>query len=96
MKVKVIKRPDVEAHKWVRDAWIGIEMDMELVENATAFGVVTGAKKDKVSGYGILFDDALEYLISNKKEKAAEWWKKNFFLLYGTSMLFKKECIEEI
>lgn len=97
-KIRIISRPQGEAPEWVRDAWIGCELDCEPkgcghVPQYSA-GVLTG-RVTKVAGYAVGQFRALTVL-ATKDRKAVSWWQEHGFPLDRQCFIFASTCAEVI
>lgn len=76
MKIRIIAIPAGEAPLWVRKAWVGLELEVEVYRGSTK-GVVTGyPSADSVKGYAVRFEIALHALL-HYNAQASAWWHQN-------------------
>jgi len=95
MKIEVIARPSGQAPEWVRDAWIGIQLEAKRdnPEGTIYLGVLGGkASQDNIGGYRVNGGKAMKVL-TDKNPKAAQWWNDNAsFVFLGDLVFGAKFC----
>ena len=90
-RIRIVRRPEGEAPAWVRDAWIGIELDLFHPEPVTTegFGVLTAPKTlwsywarrltgriHRFTGYIVDSHEAVRR-VEMRNPTAAIWWRAN-------------------
>ena len=88
-RIRIVCRPEGEAPAWVRDAWIGVELDLAYPEPVTTegFGVLTAPRTlwsywwrrltgriQSFSGYVVDAHDAV-LRVEMRNPTAAIWWR---------------------
>lgn len=99
--IRIVRRPLGEAPEWVRDAWLGVELDL-VTGNRTwrTFGVLSGPRSwfgelwrlvtnqtATGRGYAVVARTAVERLAEHAPE-AAEWWRSNVGHMLDGKRLF--------
>ncbi len=90
-RIRIVRRPEGEAPAWVRDAWIGVELDLILAEPITTegFGILTAPRTlwsywwrrmtgriRRFSGYVVDSNEAVRR-VEMRNRTAAIWWRTN-------------------
>ena len=88
-RIRIVRRPEGEAPAWVRDAWIGVELELLHPEPVTSqgFGVLTAPRTiwaywwrrltgriDSFSGYVVGAPEAI-WRVEARNPTAANWWR---------------------
>lgn len=90
MKIRIIDRPLGEAPDWVRDAWIGLELDLLIPQEITAptRGVLSGRSwwrslwvrlfrgNPPVTGFVVSGKNSIDRLATVRPDAAA-WWHQH-------------------
>jgi hypothetical protein len=95
-KIRITSRPQGEPPEWVRDAWIGCELDCAPrtcghVPEYCA-GVVTG-RLSKIDGYDVCQVHAF-MVLNEKSPEAARWWAESGYPYVGLMFRFKSACAQ--
>jgi hypothetical protein len=97
MRIKIIgTTPGDNPPKWVKDAWVGIELESmgkETTSPQNDFEVLTGMRNS--GGYMVAGYLALEAL-KNHNKKAYDWWQKNCPLTMTGILVFHTSVCKEI
>lgn len=94
VRIKIVKTPKGGAPKWVRNKWIGIELETDTHHLPTR-DFVTGQASGQVGGYEILADKAIEALEQISPD-AATWFREFFPIGSVKHFVFDADCAEEI
>jgi hypothetical protein len=89
--IQIVHRPDGEAPKWVRDAWIGAVLPLLIDEPVTieSVGVLTGPRSwwglwwhrltgrtERMTGYEVNAAAAV-VIVAARSPEAARWWREH-------------------
>ncbi len=101
MKIRIVSTPTGEPPKWVREAWVNLELDtlgiQDLSDDNTDFFQVDYMRRndnENIGGYRISHETAMK-AIAATNEKAAKWWKKNDDLMFD-EFIFAEKCCEVV
>jgi len=101
LKIKIISIPDGGAPFWVRQAWIGIELEAEPDTEAPVLGIKMVSVEgpvvvvDKINGYVVKVGYALE-MLKSYNEKAYEWREGHFSYEENSEWIFNQECCKPL
>lgn len=97
--ILIIKIPAGEAPKWVRKAWLGLELPCDpfsgLPDSGQECGVITNSVVPRRDGYSVLQKEAIA-ILERKRPKAAKWWKDHGFPKTGEYFSFDTDEAEII
>jgi hypothetical protein len=89
MKVKIVRTPPGEAPLWVREAWVGLEM--ESVGRAEAGELLMigacGGRAVNGDGFRITAQEAMRAL-GEKREDAKAWWTQRSVMAPDSELVF--------
>lgn len=95
VKIRVKTRPPGQEPAWVREAWIGLELEATKVEETNDFsymGIMRGIASDKnTGGFLVRPQIAIAALNDARKTEAADWWKTRS-LFYKNFIFKEKNC----
>lgn len=75
-QVEIINTPPGQAPDWVRDAWIGLILPVDMDAVGVLQMGIFGGEGQNDGGYNIPTEKALEFL-EKKDQRAARWWYDN-------------------
>lgn len=97
-RIRIIATPPGQAPKWVREEWVGLEVNVEENAPEPGEGIQLGVKAGKpenLGGYPVRTSDAISAL-RKKSPQAAEWWEINLPLGFIPRFVFDREACEII
>lgn len=111
-RIRIVRRPDGEAPDWVRDAWIGVELDLVYSKPLTSegFGVLSAPRTvwgywwrrltgriQRFTGYVVDSHEAVRR-VEALSPAAAAWWRDNAGDLVrpGETFIFDLPACEKI
>jgi len=98
MRIKFVSTPTGQAPEWVRNAWIGVEV--ETFDTSGPNDILRGVKGGKadqsnIGGYKVSTKEAVEAVRKTNPE-AAKWWDKNLPTSVFSTLVFGKVFCEVI
>ncbi|MBI4155653.1 MAG: hypothetical protein HY507_00285 [Candidatus Zambryskibacteria bacterium] len=94
--VRIKSRPAGGAPIEIRDKWIGLILPVLDMSNNLLADVMTGKLvTDRVGGYAIRWDDAMNVL-EQKHPEARKWWEENVERLRFPTLIFDPDCCEVV
>ncbi len=92
--IEIKEIPDGEAPKWVRKAWVGLELPCNpfsgLPDSGQEHSVLTKSVVPRRDGYSVPQEEAIK-ILQGKSPKAAKWWKEHGFPKPGEYFCFGKD-----
>ena len=95
LKIRIISRPSGGAPENIRDRWIGLVMPAEATNSLLADVVTHKLVTDRVGGYAVPWDAAMDAL-GKKDPSARMWWEGLNADHRRKTLIFAYDCCEVI
>ncbi len=97
MLIKIVKTPAGKPPEWVRQCWIGIELESLGKEKVTDRDVLIGRCKGRTNLGGYMVDGEVAFRALEKHNKTAyEWWMKYWPEAAFATLIFHTDVCEEM